>query len=142
MSKQALAVKYRPKRFSDVTEQEVTKAILTEQLKNKTFKNCLLFCGGAGTGKAQPLYSKVLTPNGFITMGEVEVGTEVITGKGNITKVTEIYPQGKRPIYTIELVNGTIFEVADNHLNVVEYNNTEMTIETSKLIDMPFTEIV
>lgn len=51
MSKEALAVKYRPKRFADVTEQDVTKAILTEQLKNKTFRNCLLFCGGAGTGK-------------------------------------------------------------------------------------------
>lgn len=51
MSKQALAVKYRPKKFEDVVEQTVPKAILTEQLKNKTFKNCLLFCGGAGTGK-------------------------------------------------------------------------------------------
>ena len=51
MSKEALAVKYRPRRFADVTEQDVTKAILTEQLKNKTFRNCLLFCGGAGTGK-------------------------------------------------------------------------------------------
>ena len=51
MSKQALAVKYRPQRFEDVVEQDVPKAILTEQLKNKTFKNCLLFCGGAGTGK-------------------------------------------------------------------------------------------
>lgn len=51
MSKQSLAVKYRPQRFSDVVEQDVPKAILTEQLKDKSFKNCLLFCGGAGTGK-------------------------------------------------------------------------------------------
>ena len=51
MSKQSLAVKYRPKRFNEVVEQDVTKAILSEQLENKTFKNCLLFCGGAGTGK-------------------------------------------------------------------------------------------
>lgn len=51
MSKQSLAVKYRPKRFNEVVEQDVTKAILIEQLKTKTFRNCLLFCGGAGTGK-------------------------------------------------------------------------------------------
>lgn len=51
MRNQTLAVKYRPIRFSDVVEQDVTKAILSEQLKNKTFKNCLLFTGGAGTGK-------------------------------------------------------------------------------------------
>lgn len=123
MSKQALAVKYRPKKFEDVVEQTVPKAILTEQLKNKTFKNCLLFCGGAGTGKAQPLYSKVLTPNGFITMGDVEVGTEVITDKGNIAKVSGVYPQGIRPIYRITLQDRTYIDVSDEHLNVVyRYN--------------------
>lgn len=51
MGNQTLAVKYRPIRFDDVVEQSVTKAILSEQLKNRTFKNCLLFTGGAGTGK-------------------------------------------------------------------------------------------
>ena len=101
MSKEALAVKYRPKRFSDVVEQDVTKAILTEQLENKTFKNCLLFCGGAGTGKAQPLNSKVLTPNGFIKMKKVKVGTDVITGNYKVAKVTEVHPQGKRKVYKI-----------------------------------------
>lgn len=123
MSKQALAVKYRPRKFEDVVEQTVPKAILTEQLKNKTFKNCLLFCGGAGTGKAQPLYSKVLTPNGFITMGDVEVGTEVITDKGNIAEVSGVYPQGIRPIYRITLQDRTYIDVSDEHLNVVyRYN--------------------
>lgn len=51
MGNQTLAVKYRPIRFDDVVEQSVTKSILSEQLKTKTFKNCLLFTGGAGTGK-------------------------------------------------------------------------------------------
>ena len=119
MSKQALAVKYRPKKFEDVVEQTVPKSILTEQLKNKTFKNCLLFCGGAGTGKAQPLYSKVLTPTGFITMGEVTVGTDVITGSGRTAMVIGVYPQGSRPIYEITLSNGHKFRVSDEHLNVV-----------------------
>ena len=130
MSKQALAVKYRPKKFEDVVEQTVPKAILTEQLKNKTFKNCLLFCGGAGTGKAQPLYSKVLTPNGFITMGDVEVGTEVITDKGNIAKVSGVYPQGIRPIYRITLQDRTYIDVSDEHLNVVyRYNQRKKVRE-------------
>ena len=119
MSKQALAVKYRPKRFNDVIEQDVTKAILCEQLKNKTFKNCLLFCGGAGTGKAQPLTSKVLTPKGFIPMKKVKIGTEVITGNAKVAKVSEIYPQGKRDVYRITLSNDDKIEVSDEHINVV-----------------------
>lgn len=48
---QALAVKYRPKTFDDVTEQSSVKVILTQQLKSGEVKHAYLFCGGAGTGK-------------------------------------------------------------------------------------------
>lgn len=142
MSKQALAVKYRPQRFEDVVEQDVPKAILTEQLKNKTFKNCLLFCGGAGTGKAQPLYSKVLTPEGFISMGDVRVGTEVITSKGNIAKVSGVYPQGSRSVYRITLSDRTHIDVSDEHLNVVYRYDThkklreDFTLTTLELLEL------
>ncbi len=47
----SLAVKYRPKTFNEVVEQESIKLILQEQLKTKTYQNCYLFTGGAGTGK-------------------------------------------------------------------------------------------
>jgi DNA polymerase-3 subunit gamma/tau len=48
---EALAIKYRPKTFEDVTEQESIKIILKQQLETGTIKNAYLFCGGAGTGK-------------------------------------------------------------------------------------------
>ena len=48
---QALAIKYRPKTFDDVTEQESIKIILEQQLKSNSIQHCYLFCGGAGTGK-------------------------------------------------------------------------------------------
>lgn len=48
---QALAIKYRPKRFAEVEEQDAVKKILLQQLETKTTKNCYLFCGSAGTGK-------------------------------------------------------------------------------------------
>lgn len=146
MSKEALAVKYRPKRFSDVVEQDVTKAILTEQLENKTFKNCLLFCGGAGTGKAQPLNSKVLTPNGFIKMKKVKVGTDVITGNYKVAKVTEVHPQGKRKVYKIWLSTGDAIKVSDEHINVIYKENKqgsfdEFNITTNELINMDYTNL-
>jgi DNA polymerase-3 subunit gamma/tau len=47
----ALALKYRPSTFSDVTEQESVIAILQNQIVTKTHKNCYLFTGSAGTGK-------------------------------------------------------------------------------------------
>ena len=48
---QALAIKYRPKTFDDVTEQDSIKVILQQQLKSNQIQHCYLFVGGAGTGK-------------------------------------------------------------------------------------------
>lgn len=51
MAEQALAIKYRPHKWSDVTEQDSVKTILQNQLETNTTKNAYLFVGGAGTGK-------------------------------------------------------------------------------------------
>lgn len=48
---QTLAIKYRPKVFSDVIEQDAIKVILNEQLATDTFKQAYLFIGPAGCGK-------------------------------------------------------------------------------------------
>ena len=146
MGKEALATKYRPKRFADVVEQDVTKAILTEQLENKTFKNCLLFCGGAGTGKAQPLNSKVLTPKGFVKMCKVKIGMEVITGDYNTALISGVFPQGKREIYKIYLSNGDTIQVSDEHINIIYTENKEgkfeeSTMLTKDLINIDYTNL-
>ena len=48
---QALALKYRPKTFDDVTEQNSIKVILQQQIDTKQIQHAYLFVGGAGTGK-------------------------------------------------------------------------------------------
>lgn len=69
-----------------------------------------------GTGKAQPLYSKVLTPDGFKLMGNIKVGDKVISGTGKVSNVLGVYPQGKRPIYEFTLGGGQQVRSSDNHL--------------------------
>ena len=51
MSRQALALKYRPTSFKDLTEQESIKKILSTQISTGTIKNGYLFTGPAGCGK-------------------------------------------------------------------------------------------
>lgn len=51
MATKALAIKYRPKTWEDVTEQNSTKVILQQQLSSSEVKNAYLFCGPAGCGK-------------------------------------------------------------------------------------------
>lgn len=73
-----------------------------------------------GTQKAQPLYSKVLTPDGFIRMGDVKVGTKVISGTGNVCNVTGVYPQGIKPIYELTFDDGSKCRCSDEHLWTVQ----------------------
>ena len=51
MAQESLAVKYRPKVFEDMTEQNAIKDILTNQLETRTFQHGYLFTGPSGTGK-------------------------------------------------------------------------------------------
>ena len=51
MASKALAIKYRPATWDEVTEQGSTKIILQQQLESGDVKNAYLFCGPAGCGK-------------------------------------------------------------------------------------------
>lgn len=73
-----------------------------------------------GTQKCQPLYSKILTPNGFIAMGDVKIGAKVISGTGNVATVLSISPRKKRPIYEITFNDGSKTRCSDNHLWTVQ----------------------
>ena len=46
-----LATKYRPQEFSDVLSQKAIIKILEQQIRTKTFKNCIMFTGPSGCGK-------------------------------------------------------------------------------------------
>ena len=48
---EALAVKYRPRIWDDITEQKSIVKILKRQIETKTFKNAYLFAGASGAGK-------------------------------------------------------------------------------------------
>lgn len=69
-----------------------------------------------GTGKAQPLYSKVLTPDGFIPMGMVQVGMLVLGEDGLPHKVLGVYPQGKKRVYELIFSDGSKCRCSDGHL--------------------------
>ena len=47
----SLAVKYRPKTLSEITEQKSIVKILEQELATNQVKNCYLFSGKSGSGK-------------------------------------------------------------------------------------------
>ncbi|RTL03100.1 MAG: hypothetical protein EKK57_00350, partial [Proteobacteria bacterium] len=71
---------------------------------------------GAELGKAQPVWSNVLTPSGWRKIGELRVGDEIINSSGNISNVLGIFPQGKKKINKVSFSDGTHTYCCDEHL--------------------------
>lgn len=95
-------------------QERVIKEIEQDLASNEPMYRLLQ--GDVGSGKAQPLYSKVLTPKGFTTMGEILPGDEVLTPNGKIEKVVSIFPQGKRPVYELTFRDNSKVRADINHL--------------------------
>ncbi|CCH34402.1 helicase-related protein [Actinosynnema sp. NPDC047251] len=75
-----------------------------------------LLQGEVGSGKAQPLDALVLTPEGFVAMGDLQVGDQVITQDGSPTEVTGVFPQGEREVFRVVLSDGKSVECDLEHL--------------------------
>ena len=83
----------------------------------------MLLAASGGTGKAQPLWAKVLTPAGWKFMGELCVGDKVIAGDGSVTTVTGVFPQGKKPIFQVKMSDGATTHCCDEHLWLTKNQN-------------------
>lgn len=67
-------------------------------------------------GRAQPVYSKVLTPLGWREIGSLEPGDWVIGSNGRPTQVLGVYPQGKKPVFRVTLTDGASTLACAEHL--------------------------
>lgn len=92
----------------------------------------LLVVARSGSGKAQPLYSKIYTPDGFTTMGEIKVGDSVLSEKGETIKVIGVFPQGIRDVYRIHFSDGVYVDCDENHLWKVYTANDRKRVADSK----------
>lgn len=72
-------------------------------------------------GKAQPLDAKVLTPKGYVLMGELAVGDAVASTDGSQSVITGVYPQGVRDVFRVTLSDGRSSECCAEHLWRVSY---------------------
>ena len=102
---ESLAVKYRPREWTEMVGQQSIVKILTRQLERDDIKNCLLFCGSSGCGKtttARLLANKI--NNG---VGEpIEIDAASNNGVDNIREIVasaqERAIDGKYKIFIID----------------------------------------
>ena len=67
-------------------------------------------------GKAQPLDAPVLTPTGFVPMGELIAGSLIIGADGKPHRVLAVFPQGDKPVFRVRFTDGATVECCDEHL--------------------------
>jgi len=93
----------------------------------------------AGDGP-QPLYSKVLTPNGWTTMGQLKIGDEICGTNNTVQKVIGIFPKGIKNIIEITTSDNRTVECCEDHLWEITTSYGKKKIVTTKemLINKPF----
>lgn len=69
-----------------------------------------------GLGKAQPLHSLVMTPNGFECIADLRPGDEIYAADGTITSVRFLHPIEERDIYRVTFSDGSSCECCGDHL--------------------------
>ncbi|TDC00294.1 phosphate starvation-inducible protein PhoH [Nonomuraea longispora] len=67
-------------------------------------------------GRSQPVGTGVLTPDGFRSIGELEVGDLVIGSNGEPTPVLGVYPQGEQKVYRLYSQDGASVLASEDHL--------------------------
>ena len=104
----------------------------------------VLVNGSAGTGKAQPLGSSILTIDGWVKMGDLQVG-DFVRSTNSWAKVSAIYPQGKKEVVRFYFKDGGVVECCTEHLWTVNngISKCRSTVETisaktlMELLDKP-----
>ncbi len=93
--------------------------------------------GDSGSGKAQPLNAKILTPTGWTTMGSIQPGDTLTGADGSPCSVTGVFPQGMKPAYRVEFNDGSSTITCDEHLWAVKnfkdrHNNNPYIVKELK----------
>lgn len=70
----------------------------------------------SGYGKAIPNDTRIPTPEGWKRVDEIKVGDYLFDALGNPTKVTGVFPQGKKEVWEISFIDGRKAKCCSEHL--------------------------
>ena len=101
-------------------------AQMVKQVANKT-------CEDAGDGP-QPLWSRILTPTGWVKMGDIKVGDTICGTNSSTQTVVGVYPKGEKEIYKMVFANKRVVECCEDHL--WSYTNPSGRVRTRTVKEM------
>ncbi len=123
-------IRERLRNFAGIEEVEVSESMALPlrdyQRRGLDFLSYLasfrfggILADDMGTGKAQPVNVRVLTPAGWRRFGDLLPGDQVMNADGGISRVTAVYPQGELPAFRVIFSDGSWTVCSDDHLWLV-----------------------
>lgn len=98
-------------------------------------ENDITFCTGmAGTGKAQPVTSKIMTPEGAKRLADLKVGDDVCTPDGGYAPIKGIFKQGVKPVFRVTFSDGTSTLCCKEHLWKVQIDGKDKVLSLEEMI--------
>ncbi|WP_051704166.1 PhoH family protein [Glycomyces sp. NRRL B-16210] len=92
-------------------------------------------------GRAHPVSTNVLTPDGWREIGDLEVGDLVVGSNGEPTPVLGVFPQGKKEIFRVTTQDDAFVHATAEHLWAVKTASDKRRgkpyriLETQEMID-------
>jgi phosphate starvation-inducible PhoH-like protein len=92
-------------------------------------------------GRAQPVDTPVMTPEGVRPIGELEVGDLVVGSDGLPTPVLGVHPQGRKQVYRVSTQDGASTLACGEHLWSVttrddrRHGKPARVLQTSEMVD-------
>lgn len=133
----AAKMKYIPKQLPP-PKNKLQKDALKFLKEYKDRPQLGLICA-PGQGKAQPITTKIPTPDGYKLMGDLVIGDTIFDMHGKPTIVTGTFDQGVLDVYEITLDDGRRTRCCSNHLWTVydmDDNNVTKTIKLKHMIEL------
>ena len=117
----------------ELRDNEWIRAEALEKAKNE--RKGYIEIGGRQGGKALSNYEPLITDNGTIPIGKAKVGDKIYDSDGNLCTITNVFPQGIRPVYRMHLADGRYIDSDINHKwEVFDSANRKLVKTTEELI--------
>lgn len=116
--------KERPWTLENLVENNVLTAEMAADLGHWIYSGLsTAVVGGTGSGKALSVDTLIPTPHGFVRLGDLAIGDEVLGSNGQAIKIKGIYDQGKKKAYRVVFSDGTVV-IADKDHNWLTYTRS------------------